>query len=203
MTEFAQLFPPPAVVTVLFPFARPEDEGNALWASFRNLNLRRERLARFPFVQLWWISSTISARAELEASDLVSWFKLRLWLNELPVTLAANKVAQLRMLVSDRPELVSELAGQVMSLGNRLGDVGRYKEALQAAEESVRLRRDWVRSHPGDISTLADALNNLGIRYHHLGRHGAALSASEEALTTYRQLSDARPEAFLAYLAMS
>ena len=68
LTEFAQLSPPPAVVAVLFPFAPPDDEGNALWASFRNLNLRRERLARFPFVQLWWISRTPSPRLQVRPS---------------------------------------------------------------------------------------------------------------------------------------
>jgi tetratricopeptide (TPR) repeat protein len=79
------------------------------------------------------------------------------------------------------------------NLGIRLAELGRYKEALTATEESVGLRRPLARDNPAYQPDLADGLNNLGNRLAELGRRQEALAAAEEAVVLWRMLARNNP----------
>ncbi|MEN6536591.1 MAG: tetratricopeptide repeat protein [Bryobacteraceae bacterium] len=90
------------------------------------------------------------------------------------------------------------------SLGYRLSEVGRRGEALEASEESLRLRRQLAAQCPDAfLSDLAVSLNNLGAMLSEVGRREEALEAVAEAVQVYRQLVEQSPNAFLPTLAMS
>ncbi|WP_218638362.1 tetratricopeptide repeat protein, partial [Actinomyces oris] len=82
------------------------------------------------------------------------------------------------------------------NLANRLSDVGRWGEALEAAEEAAGLYRALVEAYTPD---LAMSLSNLANILSGLGRWGEALEAAEEAAGLYRALV----EAYTPDLAMS
>ncbi len=72
----------------------------------------------------------------------------------------------------------SERAGWLVDLSNRLGEVGRWEEALAAIEEAVTIRRQLARDRPAAfLPDLATALNNQSGRLGELGRPEEALAA--------------------------
>ncbi|WP_143224277.1 tetratricopeptide repeat protein, partial [Actinomyces oris] len=90
------------------------------------------------------------------------------------------------------------------NLANRLSDVGRSGEALEAAEEAAGLFRALVEASPEAYTPdLAMSLNNLANRLLGVGRRGEALEVAEEAEGLYRVLVEASPEAYTPDLAMS
>ena len=90
------------------------------------------------------------------------------------------------------------------NLANRLSDVGRSGEALEAAEEAVGLRRALVEASPAAYTPdLAASLNNLVSILSGLGRWGEALEVAQEAVDLYRDLAQASPAAYTPDLVRS
>ena len=96
------------------------------------------------------------------------------------------------------------LAHCLDTLGIRLGQAGRREDALEAAQEAVRLYRALAAARPDAFTAdLARSLNNLGNALSDLGRRKDALDAAQEAADLYRNLAAARPAAFTPELARS
>jgi len=94
-----------------------------------------------------------------------------------------------------------------MSLNNlaiRLSGLGRREEALDKAQEAVRLYEQLAKARPDAfLPDLAMSLNNLANRLSGLGRREEALDKALEAVRLYEQLAKARPDTFLPNLAIS
>jgi tetratricopeptide (TPR) repeat protein len=106
--------------------------------------------------------------------------------------------------VSEDLEAASRLAGSLTNLSVRLGSLGRWEEALGAAEEAVTIRRELAAARPDEFRPgLADSLNSLSNRLAELERREKGLAASQEATVIYRELAAARPEEFRLALAGS
>lgn len=73
------------------------------------------------------------------------------------------------------------LAGSLNELANMLSQLGRHREALGPAEESVKLRRHLVNPE-AHAPELAASLSNLAITMAKLGRHREALAPAEESV---------------------
>ena len=87
---------------------------------------------------------------------------------------------------------------------NVLGNLGRYQEAIEAAEEAVTLYRALAQQRPDAFTPdLAMTLNNLANRYSDVGRRREAITPAEEAVTLYRALAQQSPDAFTPDLAMA
>ena len=95
----------------------------------------------------------------------------------------------------DAEETRAALAVALHSLGTSLGkELGRHREALDAFDEALRLRRDLATQEPARHSPdLARSLNNLGANLRELGCHQEALDAHEEALQLWRDLAVQQP----------
>jgi tetratricopeptide (TPR) repeat protein len=90
------------------------------------------------------------------------------------------------------------------NLAARLSALGQHEEALNAAEEAVRLYRVLAEARPNAfIPDLARSLNNLANMLSILGRREEALTAAEEAVCLRRHLAEARPDVFIPDLALS
>ncbi|MBV8738353.1 MAG: tetratricopeptide repeat protein [Alphaproteobacteria bacterium] len=105
---------------------------------------------------------------------------------------------------SNDPAAFVYSAGFEGNLANRLSDLGRREDALQAAEEAVGHYRGLAAARPDAfIPNLALSMTNLANRLSALGRREDALQAAEEAVGHYRGLAAARPDAFIPDLAGS
>ncbi|KAK0534984.1 hypothetical protein OC842_002461 [Tilletia horrida] len=101
------------------------------------------------------------------------------------------------------------LASTLNNYSILLSDAGRYREALDAIEECLQLRRALHTAHPASLSLaddLANTLNNYSFRLSVQGGGGnsdghTALKAIEESVTIRRTLYAARPAAYEAALA--
>ncbi|WP_405016093.1 tetratricopeptide repeat protein [Kitasatospora sp. NBC_00070] len=81
------------------------------------------------------------------------------------------------------------LANSLDSLGTRLAALGRHRESLRAAEESVAHHREAAATEQVLlVLELARALNNLSIRYADAEQHEEALAASREAVGLMRRV---------------
>jgi hypothetical protein len=66
---------------------------------------------------------------------------------------------------------------------DRLISVGKHRDALEATQEEVRLRRQLAENRPAlNNANLAISLNNLSRCLSNLGHREHALMASKEAL---------------------
>ena len=149
------------VVAVLCPFEPPGAKRDQLISAFQSINLRREPIARLPLIQLWWIPLALAPAIELAMPDLLSWCKLRLWLNQFPEAAASEEVERFRKLASDDPEGFSpKLLESLRNFGNTLSSVGRREDALMAAAESVSLARQSAAERPADLGSSLNALSN-------------------------------------------
>ena len=113
-------------------------------------------------------------------------------------TIAHLIVTLYRALAADDPAAHRQvsLAGALSDLGIRLGQVGRHREALEAAQEAVTLYRGMAADNPAaHQASLAGTLNNLGIRLHQQGRYRDALEATQEGVTIDRGLAADDPAA--------
>ena len=121
-----------------------------------------------------------------------------------PSIALADPAAVVFKRLADNAANDGERAGWLISLSNRLGDLGQLEEALAATEQAVSLYRQLADDRPGEFLThLAGSLNNQSARLAALKRPLEALAAIEEAAGIYRQLAEIDPDAFRPYLAMS
>lgn len=103
--------------------------------------------------------------------------------------LAEEAVAIQRGLLDDDPtpaqlELLARLLG---GLSIRLTAMRRLSDALEAAEESVRLRRELAGGRdPRAVGELAGALAGLALALRRVGDDEAAVAASEESVLALR-----------------
>ncbi len=110
-----------------------------------------------------------------------------------------------RRLASERPDaFIPDLAGSLNNLANRLSDLGRREDALNAAEEAVSIRRRLASERPDAfIPDLAMSLHTLAIRLLETGKANDALPIISEAIDFRRELCSARPDAFEHWLSTS
>lgn len=221
---------PLPVISLSFP---PSLNGNEddLIRAFYSLNLRREDLIQRPVIQLWWMPEHLSGQAELVSPDLVSWFKIRATLRELPAPSAnaeefvdpatlrvapnETRIRSLRnserRVESARAALATSKSGDTRSLANALRDLslqqsayGLWLEALQSAMEATELwRANSLTNREAFLPNLAASLNNLANRQSAVGQREAALTTAAEAVQHYREMTAGNRDVFLPDLAMS
>ncbi|MFC9329606.1 tetratricopeptide repeat protein [Kitasatospora sp. NPDC057015] len=87
------------------------------------------------------------------------------------------------------------LATSLNNLANRLGNLGRLEEALDAAQEAVNAYRELDQTRPDTYRPhLATSLGNLANQLGNLGRFEEALDAGQEAADIRRELAQTRPD---------
>ena len=97
-----------------------------------------------------------------------------------------------------------DLAMSLNTLAIRLSEVGRGEEALEPAQESVRIRRELAESSPAAyLPGLAVSLNNLANHLSDVGRGEEALEPAQESVRIRRELAESSPAAYLPGLAVS
>ncbi|MEU5115918.1 tetratricopeptide repeat protein [Streptomyces longwoodensis] len=97
-----------------------------------------------------------------------------------------------------------ELASALLNQSNRLGDLGRREEALQAITQAVNIFEAAAEEQSEAVlPALSAALNNQSNRLSQLGQRAEALDASNKAVKIREYLADKQPDAFLYHLAMS
>jgi hypothetical protein len=125
----------------------------------------------------------------------------------IPLQIAIDQqlVDRARELADNNPAAyLSDLAGSLNNLSNRLAEAGRREEGLAAIEEAVEIYRRLVQANPAAyLPYLAGSLNNLSNRLGGAGRREEGLAAIEEAVEAYRRLAQANPAAYLPELASS
>ena len=97
------------------------------------------------------------------------------------------------------PDLAAQLVDQMPEHSVQLAALA----TALASQQVTQYRAGTVDREPDAAGRLAGALNNLSIRLADLGQREDALAASEEAVTIYRELAEARPDAFRPDLATS
>ena len=127
--------------------------------------------------------------------------------NSIPLghsTLQGTALAAIqRMEVSAERDPVRR-ARYLHNLANRLSGLGRLGEALEVAQEAVRLRRGLAQASPAAYTPdLAGSLNNLANALSGAGRLGEALEVAQEAVRLRRGLAQASPAAYTPDLAAS
>ncbi len=112
----------------------------------------------------------------------------------------SRTVGALRAQIERQPDDEARmlLAGCLTQLGERLGNIGRFEDALQAAEEAVMLRRDLAQRGAVDSlnADLALGLDTLASRLNDVGRREEALAVAMEAASMLRSLAGAQPHVF-------
>jgi tetratricopeptide (TPR) repeat protein len=79
-------------------------------------------------------------------------------------------------------------------LGNRLLDVGRPEEGLDAFQQALAIQRRLLKAgDPGVRAGLAQSLNDMSTCLEQLGQRKEALAAVEEAVAIRRGLAEASP----------
>ena len=108
-------------------------------------------------------------------------------------------------------EFGPDLALALNSLGSQLAGLGHREEALNAAEESLRIRRRladpaaFEHQFPESVYVqhrLAESLTSVGNRLSAMGRHEQAVLAAAEGVQIRRRLAAAEPAAFEPNLAI-
>ncbi|MFI5963589.1 tetratricopeptide repeat protein [Streptomyces asoensis] len=120
------------------------------------------------------------------------------------LTAGENAVCAWRDLCRTNPAHQPGLALSLSNLGAFLAAVGRWEEALAAAQEAVEICRQLASGNPAaHASDLARSLSNLGEALSAVGRREEALIAGEEAVEIYRLPASANPAAHASDLARS
>ena len=129
-------------------------------------------------------------------------------LAELATTLTDQQVTQYRARYRESTSFrqvyfAYRLAGSLSILSNRLADLGRLEDALDASEEAISIYRDLVGVGPSWFAALfrpqmAVLLDSLSNRLAGVGRSEDALAASEDATSIYRKWATARPRWYAA-----
>ena len=100
--------------------------------------------------------------------------------------------------------ILAEYGRLLNNLGFRLSALGRREEALEKAQEAVRIYEQLAQARPDAfLPDLAMSLSNLANMLSDLGRREEALAMAQEAVRIREQLAQARPDAFLPDLATS
>ncbi|KAJ0335479.1 hypothetical protein KNSL1_013585 [Colletotrichum chrysophilum] len=99
-----------------------------------------------------------------------------------------------RQAVEATPEDHPHWAGQLNSLGLRLGDRYSRTGAMADLEEAIRIAREAVQATPQDHPDRAGRLNNLGVRLGDRYSRTGAMEDLEEAIRIARQAVKATPE---------
>lgn len=87
-------------------------------------------------------------------------------------------------------DMANVLAGAIHDLSIPLSALGYSKEALEAARESVKIRRRLARDRPTAFSpNLANSLNMLSLQLSALGYYKEALTAVGLSSDLYRDLA--------------
>ena len=94
-----------------------------------------------------------------------------------------------------------ELANSLINLSGWLSDIGRFDDALTAAQEAVAILRELRDGIPGAKAHLAHALQTLGRSLAETGRHSDAVAAEKETVAIYRTLTKQQPRRHQADLA--
>ncbi len=143
-----------------------------------------------------WIAQNLAPKAARSLVDSLPPSSLALREFSCAVTQAALKDA-------DNLD-AAERAGLFNNLANRLSELGRREEALDAAQEAAERYRELARQRTEAFTqNLAMSLNNLAAMLSGLGRREDALDVAQEAADLYRDLARQRPEAFTPNLAAS
>ena len=125
-------------------------------------------------------------------------------LPEASVALARVAAAIFQHLADATTDDSRKRSSNLISLSNRLADLGRREDALAAIDEAVSAYRQLAATRPDTfLPNLAVSLNNQSNRLSQLGRREDALAAADEAVSAYRQLAATRPDTFLPNLAAS
>jgi tetratricopeptide (TPR) repeat protein len=96
-----------------------------------------------------------------------------------------------------------ERAWVLNRLGFALSELGKWKEALQATREAVRIYSQLAKQNPQDfLLELAKSLNNLGVDYSNVGWWSKAVQAYKRSVQIYCQLPEQGSDVSL-YLARS
>ncbi|MGI4954572.1 MAG: tetratricopeptide repeat protein [Janthinobacterium lividum] len=120
------------------------------------------------------------------------------------VQMRVAKAFQSQAEQSGKMDAAAAAATALNNLANRLDDLGRWDEALEAAQEAVKLRRALVAVRPDVFApSLVSSLNVLATSLGSLGCWDAALAAAQEAVSLSRVLASTHPETFTRSLAMS
>jgi tetratricopeptide (TPR) repeat protein len=103
-----------------------------------------------------------------------------------------------RRLAAQHPDaFLPDLAMSLNNLGNRLSEMGRRAEALQATQEAVDLYRRLAAQHPDAfLPDLARSLGAYGLVLRGLGRSAEAAAAFAEGLRAILPFARALPAAF-------
>jgi len=116
----------------------------------------------------------------------------------------APVAATVLKMLADQSEDVGERAELLLKLVSRFAELGRWKQALAAAEEAVQIRRRQVEADRGTFRpALAQALNDQTSPLSILGRWEDARASAEEAVQIRRDLARDSPDTFLPELALS
>lgn len=94
------------------------------------LSFRREALASFTLVQIWWIPSVIAEHFVLGVPDLESWFQLRLHLTETPTEEALLQIDSSRN---------KSTLGEAKALADKF-----WERFPTAQAHGIPLKRIWV-----------------------------------------------------------
>jgi hypothetical protein len=101
--------------------------------------------------------------------------------------------------LAPQPGLAAALAGQMPEPSVQLAALA----ATLASQQVTQYRADVIDGESDTAGRLARSLSNLASRLAGVGRREDALAAGEEAAGIYRELAEARPEAFRPDLAGS
>ena len=113
-------------------------------------------------------------------------------------------LAATRRLIDSAEQSPEQQARWANTLALRLSEAGQRGEALEAAREAVRLRRDLAQASPAAYTPdLAASLNTLARSLSEAGQRGEALEAAREAAGLYKALAGESPAAYTPDLAMS
>ncbi|MEV6924457.1 tetratricopeptide repeat protein [Dactylosporangium sp. NPDC051485] len=98
------------------------------------------------------------------------------------------QVALARRMAATEPHAYRpKLAAALGALARRLGDLGRYEEALRAADEAVDVYEELYERYPGSYrAALGIATSNFAVQLDRLGRYGDALALDEQAVEMLR-----------------
>ena len=89
------------------------------------------------------------------------------------------------------------LAGSLRNLGGRLHDVGRFEDALKAAEQAEGLWRALAAKEPdAHTADWARSLSILGSPLREIGLFVDALNAAEQAEGLLRALAEKQPDVY-------
>ena len=127
-------------------------------------------------------------------------------LREVAVELCTAIVAQFRDHAGDaqKPQRIAALATALSNYSNRLSDVGRRTDALDAIREATDLFRGLVNASPEAYRPdLAMCLDNLSIHLSRVEERQEALAASQQATAIYRSLAASNRSRFLPDVAKS